>query len=143
MLVDGEIGMDSKTFKEINKNGWDNLIKANKPFSNTILPEYGPFLKRNEESINLLENIVGAKVLDLGCGEGESLEYLSKKGAGEVWGIDISSEQIYKAQNRFPQNKNQFLVSPMEEDARVPHNYFDLCHFYFQHWLHIRYFENF
>lgn len=28
---------------EINKEGWNKLIKSGKKFANTILPEYGPF----------------------------------------------------------------------------------------------------
>lgn len=117
--------MDNNSFIKINRQGWDELIKSNKAFSNTILPEYGPFLKRNEEEIGLLNNLENAKVLDLGCGEGESLEYLYKKGASDIWGIDISQEQIAKAKNRFPQFKNNFLISPMEEEANIPNNYFD------------------
>lgn len=117
--------MDNDTFMEINKNGWNDLIKSKKSFSNTILPEYGPFLKRNEEEIGLFENIEDAKVLDLGCGEGQSLEYLYKKGASEIWGIDISEEQILRAQNRFREFMNNFIVSPMEEELDIPHNYFD------------------
>lgn len=78
--------MRNKGFIETNETGWDNLIKSGKPFSNTILPEYGPFLKRNEESLNLFKNIKGASVLDLGCGAGESLKYLYNKGASTVWG---------------------------------------------------------
>lgn len=117
--------MDNNSFIEINRQGWDELIKSNKPFANTILPEYGPFLKRNEEEIGMFENLKDAKILDLGCGEGESLEYLYKKGASDIWGIDISQEQITKAKNRLPQFKNNFLISPMEEEANIPNNYFD------------------
>lgn len=39
--------MDNNSFIEMNRQGWDELIKSNKPFANTILLEYGPFLKRN------------------------------------------------------------------------------------------------
>lgn len=117
--------MNKNSFIEINRKGWDDLIKSNKPFANTILPEYGPFLKRNEEEINLFENLKNTKILDLGCGEGESLEYLYKKGASDIWGIDISKEQILKAKKRFPQFKNNFIVSPMEEEANILSNYFD------------------
>lgn len=35
--------MKNQEFIEMNKKGWNDLIKANKPFSNTILPEYGPY----------------------------------------------------------------------------------------------------
>ncbi len=117
--------MKKEKFIEINKNGWNELIKSNKPFSNTILPEYGPFLKRNEDKINLMPDLENKKVLDLGCGEGESLEYLYKKGASEIWGIDISEEQINKAKKRFPLFKNNFYISPMEKEIGIPNNYFD------------------
>ena len=110
---------------DINKRGWDRLIESNKPFSNTILPEYGPFLKSNEEELRLMDEIVGAKVLDLGCGEGESLEYLYQKGAKEIWGVDISNEQIERAKKRFPYKKEHFFNSPMEEELHIPNNYFD------------------
>jgi len=117
--------MNNIEFIEMNKKGWNDLIKANKPFSNTILPEYGPFLKKNENDINILDNVKGAKVLDIGCGEGESLEYIYNKGAAEIWGIDISEEQIKRAQNRFPQFKERFIVGPMESEINIPNNYFD------------------
>ena len=117
--------MNNQEFIEMNKKGWNDLIKANKPFSNTILPEYGPFLKRNEDEINVLDNLKDSKILDIGCGEGESLEYLFNKGAAEIWGIDISEEQIKKAQNRFPRFKERFIVGPMESEINIPNNYFD------------------
>ena len=117
--------MNNNEFIEMNRIGWDNLIKANKPFSNTVLPEYGPFLKRNEEDMCIMKNIVGSKVLDIGCGSGGSLEYLYNKGAKEVWGIDVSIEQIQKAQERFPQFKNNFILSPMEKGTNLPKDYFD------------------
>lgn len=117
--------MNNQEFIEMNKKGWNDLIKANKPFSNTILPEYGPFLKRNEDEINVLDNLKDSKILDIGCGEGKSLEYLFNKGASEIWGIDISEEQIKKAQNRFHRFKERFIVGPMESEINIPNNYFD------------------
>ena len=114
----------SKIIKK-NTEGWNKLIKSGKKFSNTILPEYGPFLKRNEDKINIFKDIKLKKVLDFGCGEGNSLEYLYKRGASEIWGIDISYEQIKKAKRRFPQFENNFFVSPMEKELEIPNNYFD------------------
>lgn len=117
--------MNNEEIIEINQKGWDNLIKSNKKFANTTLPEYGPFLKRTEEEINLFEYINNKKVLDLGCASGQSLEYLYKKGASEVWGIDISEEQIKKAKERLPQFKENLYISPMESEVEIPNNYFD------------------
>lgn len=117
--------MNNNDFIEINRKGWNNLILSNKPFANTILPEYGPFLKRNENEIGLMNDLNNKKVLDIGCGEGKSLEYLYKKGASEIWGIDISEEQIMKAKKRFPMYENNFFISPMEKEVNIPNNYFD------------------
>lgn len=119
--------MTNEEVIKINKNGWNELIKSKKKFSNTILPEYGPFLKRNEDEINLMGNVRDKKVLDLGCGEGEPLEYLFQKGASIIYGLDISEEQIIKAKKRFPEFTNNFLVSAMEEKTNIPNNYFDLA----------------
>ena len=117
--------MNNEEIIEINKKGWDDLVKSNKKFANTSLPDYGPFLKRNEEEINLFNSLQNKSILDLGCAQGKSLEYLLNKGASEIWGIDISEEQIQKAKERFPQFKDNFYISPMENEIEIPNNYFD------------------
>ena len=43
--------MEEKEIIEINKNGWNELVRSGKNYSNTSLPEYGPFM-RNEEYFN-------------------------------------------------------------------------------------------
>lgn len=116
--------MDKETIININENGWNKLVSSKKQFANTSLPEYGPFLKRNENEINLFENVENSKILDLGCGGGQSLEYLYKRGAKEIWGIDISREQILKAKNKFPQFEDHFFISPMENYIEIK-DYFD------------------
>lgn len=83
----------------LNKKNWNKLIKNNTPFSNTSLPEYGLFMV-NEEKLQLFKEVKGKKVLELGCASGNSLKYLADKGAKEVWGIDISSEQIKQAKKK-------------------------------------------
>ncbi len=108
----------------VNRVGWNKLIKSKKQFANTSLPDYGPFLKRNENQINLFKNIKNAKVLDLGCGSGQSLGYLYRRGAKEIWGLDISEEQIFNAKKIFPQFGNNFYVAPMENYIGIE-NYFD------------------
>ena len=97
--------MKDNEFININKNGWNKLIADGLAFSNTSLPEYGPFLERTEEKINLFANIIGSKVLDIGCAGGNSLLYLKEKGASEIWGLDISENQIKQAQEKFPEYK--------------------------------------
>lgn len=117
--------MNNEEFIDLNREGWNSLIRSKKKFANTILPEYGPFLKRNEDKINLIGDVTNKKILDLGCGSGESLEYLLKKGASEIWGIDISKEQIKNAKRRFPKFEGNFFISQMEKKIDIPNNYFD------------------
>lgn len=116
--------MGEKEIIEINKNGWNELVRSGKNYSNTSLPEYGPFM-RNEEYFNIFKDVKNKKVLELGCAKGESLKYLQTKGASEVWGIDILEEQIKYAKNNVPTGK--FFVSAMEDNPGIPENYFDYC----------------
>ena len=116
--------MEEKEIIEINKNGWNELVKSGKNFSNTSLPEYGPFM-RNEEYFNIFKDVKNKRVLELGCAKGESLKYLQAKGASEIWGIDISEEQLKYAKNNLPSGK--FFVSAMENNPGIPENYFDYC----------------
>ena len=47
--------MNNDKMIEANKKGWDELIKSNAAFSNTILPEYGPRIINLIEIINLFD----------------------------------------------------------------------------------------
>ena len=109
--------MKKEEIININKIGWNKLIKSKKQFANTSLPDYGPFLKRNENQINLFKNIKNAKVLDLGCGSGKSLEYLYRSGAKEIWGIDISEEMLEIAMDKARKNHSSslYLLQDMRE----------------------------
>ena len=115
--------MNEKEFNQFNETAWDNLIKSNSPYSNASLPEYGPFMP-DETTLNLFKEVQGKKVLELGCASGKSLEFLANKGASELWGMDISKEQINQAQLLNIHNAH-FYVSPMEKNPGLPTNYFD------------------
>jgi len=115
--------IQDKKFQKINQEGWNKLVKNNNGFSNTSLPEYGPYMP-NEDVLNIFCDIKDKTALELGCGSGKSLEYLSKKGAHEVWGLDISKEQINKALKLNIKN-SKFFISEMEVNPGVPFNYFD------------------
>ncbi|WP_297417891.1 bifunctional 2-polyprenyl-6-hydroxyphenol methylase/3-demethylubiquinol 3-O-methyltransferase UbiG [Clostridium sp.] len=112
---------------EINKKCWDNI--AQQFFGITALPEYGPFIK-SETELNLFGDVSDKKVLEIGCGSGHSLEYMAKRGAQELWGMDISSTQIETAKDYLSKkdyNANLYC-SPMELEADIPKNYFDIIY---------------
>ncbi|MDE6285358.1 MAG: class I SAM-dependent methyltransferase, partial [Bacilli bacterium] len=116
--------MKNVEMMKVNQDGWNALIKNKCNHSNTSLPEYGPFME-NEEKLQLFCDVKDKTVLELGCAAGKSLEYLCQKGASEVWGLDISEEQIKKAKELNIENSH-FVVGPMEESSLdIPKNHFD------------------
>ncbi|GMK37637.1 hypothetical protein PCCS19_06910 [Paenibacillus sp. CCS19] len=62
-------------------------------FSSIIYGVYSP----SEEELNLLGDISGKVIVEVGCGSGHTLEYLAKRGARELYGVDLSTKQIETA----------------------------------------------
>lgn len=61
---------------------------------------------------------------------GKSLEYMAERGVQELWGMDISSTQIETAKDYLSKkgcNANLYC-SPMELEADIPKNYFDIIY---------------
>src|SRR5512143_2724731 len=76
----------------INQKGWNKVAPVF--YGGTALPKYGP-LAATEDKLNLIPDLHGKSVLELGCGSGHTLAYLwEHKNASELWGLDISKEQI-------------------------------------------------
>jgi SAM-dependent methyltransferase len=112
---------------KVNKEGWDKVAPL---FSGvTALPVYGPLIN-TEESLRLFDSIVGKRVLEIGCGDGHSLEYMSQQGACELWGIDLSTVQIEMAIENLKTKKidGHLFAMPMEEDNNLPKVYFDIVY---------------
>ncbi|MEK5040343.1 class I SAM-dependent methyltransferase [Sporosarcina sp. FSL K6-3457] len=111
----------------LNKKSWDEV--APRFFGRNPLPEYGPLAPREEE-LNLLGNVEGAKVLDIGCGSGHSLQYMDQRSAGELWGVDLSQTQIETARELLNSCKSpiHLFESPMEKNPGLPKGYFDIVY---------------
>jgi ubiquinone/menaquinone biosynthesis C-methylase UbiE len=86
----------------------------------------------------LLPNLKGKKVLCLGCGSGEEMEYLTKLGA-KCTGVDISKELIKIAKDKFP--KTDFYVGSMEklkfQDESFDFVYSSLAIHYIKDWTKV------
>ncbi|ASN05437.1 class I SAM-dependent methyltransferase [Virgibacillus necropolis] len=109
---------------KVNKQSWDEV--AHRFYGRNPLPEYGPLAPREDE-LNLFGDVTDLKILDIGCGSGHSLQYMSKRNAGELWGIDLSKKQI-DAAKLVLDNCNSpvsLFESPMEENPGIPEDYFD------------------
>ena len=109
----------------INQNGWDRVARLF--YGGTALPRYGP-LAATEDELNLIPDLDGKRVLELGCGSGHSLAYLwETRHAGDVWGLDLSAEQICFTKKLLEEKQipATLFVSSMDENPGIPENYFD------------------
>jgi cyclopropane fatty-acyl-phospholipid synthase-like methyltransferase len=64
----------------------------------------------------------GEKILDIGCGPGDILEFLP---AVDYWGFDLNEEYINYARKRFS-NRGQFFCKNVSRDAIPGENIFDI-----------------
>lgn len=120
------VEMDRDIIHETNSIFWDS--KGNDIIGTTALPSYGPFA--SEEELRLFGDVSGKKLLEIACGRGHSLQYLGERNAAELWGIDISKEQIGKTAEYLAECglSAQLICSPMEEECGIPADYFDFVY---------------
>ncbi|MBF4692106.1 helix-turn-helix domain-containing protein [Fusibacter ferrireducens] len=117
------IDMNQKMVHKTNEQFWN--YKGNDVLGSMALPLYGAFI--SEEKCQLLGDLAGKKVLEIGCGTGRSLQYIGEQKASELWGIDISVEQLKKAKQYLAtcHLSAHLICSPMEETCGLPTDYFD------------------
>lgn len=118
--------MDKNSVYKTNSYFWDT--KGNDFLEAIVLPLYGAFV--SEEKCQLFGDVSGKKMLEIGCGNGHSLQYHGERKASELWGMDISEKQIEKAKQHLSACgiSARFICSPMEEECGVPLDYFDFVY---------------
>lgn len=117
---------DSKTI-ELNRRSWDT-IAAHYQASTRISTDdvhYGS-LAPVERELGLLDNVVGKRVIEIGCGGGQNSIALTKWGATCV-GVDPSPSQIAHARQLALDNKVevQFVEGVAEDLSAFPDSNFD------------------
>jgi len=120
------VNMEKDIVYETNTLFWDTV--GNEALGATALPSYGAFI--SEEKCQLFGDISGKKLLEIGCGSGESLKYLAERKPAELWGMDISKNQIDKANNLLTKHdfSAKFICSSMEDECGIPNDYFDFVY---------------
>lgn len=115
--------MDNKII-ETNRRYWND--NADLWFGKTALPVYGVNCV-TEEDLHLFGDVSGRKLLEICCGSGHSLEYHASRGAGELWGVDLSDRQLANARRHLEENGHtaKLICGAMEEDLGLPQGYFD------------------
>ncbi|QKS59952.1 class I SAM-dependent methyltransferase [Paenibacillus barcinonensis] len=119
--------MDKQRIHETNGIYWDT--RGNEFLKAIVLPQYGAFV--SEEKHQLFGDVTGLKMLEIGCGNGQSLQYHGERQAAELWGVDISEKQLEKAAQRLAAGcglEAVLLCSPMEEECGIPASYFDIVY---------------
>ena len=116
--------MNDEEIIKTNRTYWDE--HADLWYGTTALPQYG-VRSPTEDDLHLFGDIRGKNMLEICCGSGHSLLYNAEKGAGELWGIDISQKQLDNASELLEKNgySAQLLCSRMEDELDVPKEYFD------------------
>lgn len=118
--------MNTSDIHETNSLFWDT--KGNDLLGATSLPLYGAFV--SEEKCQLLGDVSGKKILEIGCGSGQSLQYVGERKASELWGMDISENQLEKTKQHLTEFglSAKLICSPMEEECGIPEDYFDFVY---------------
>lgn len=120
------LNMDASTAHKTNGDFWNTI--GSEFLGVTALPQYGAFV--SEEKLHLLDNIENTKVLEIGCGNGHSLEYIAKKNVSELWGVDIAPMQIERTKEYLSEKgiEAKLVCAPMEDECGIPKNHFDLVY---------------
>jgi len=119
--------LDNKGVLEQNKRFWDQT--ADKWVGVTALPTLGCLIP-TEEDLHLFGDVSGKRVLEIGCGSGHSLKYLGDQNASELWGLDMSTQQIENTSRYLKEcgYEAHLFNSPMEENPGLPEGYFDIVY---------------
>lgn len=119
------VEMNESEVHNVNTEFWSTI--GSEFLGVTALPDWGGFFP-SEDKIKLLGDLSGKRVLEIGCGNGHSLKYAADSGASDLWGLDISANQIQHTKNYLESkgvNAN-LICSPMENECDLPIDYFDL-----------------
>ena len=110
-----------------NEKSWNDL--AEDFFGVTALPVFGCSIP-TEDDLHLFPNLNGKAVFEMGCGSGHSLKWCAEHGATELYGLDISEQQINTAKKLLEDSGLSCTLfhQPMEEDSGIPKNYFDVVY---------------
>ena len=102
-----------------NQRTWDKVVDLFVDAS--ALPAWGPFSAG--KNLNLLGNVKGKIFLEIGCGSGRSIKYLTDKGVKKVYGLDFSKNQIKESKkynkSAIQKGKVKLFNTPMEKRVDI------------------------
>lgn len=109
--------MDDLIFE--NEKTWDSV--ADQFIEASALPVWGPFGVGDD--LNLIPETEGKTFLEIGCGSGRSIKYLTERGAKKVYGLDVSAVQLKEAESFnkeiVEQGKVELIKGRMEDPLNI------------------------
>lgn len=113
--------MDNLASEKIQRNR-ETWNKVSDLFINaSALPAWAPFGVGDD--LGLIPETKAKTFLEIGCGSGRSIKYLTEKGARKVYGLDVSEAQLKEADrfnhNMIKQGVVELIHAPMEEKISV------------------------
>lgn len=118
--------MNKNSIYGTNRSYWNE--KGNDFLGAVTLPKLGAFI--TDEKHGLFGDVTGKAMLEIGCGNGMSLIYNAKRGAAELWGMDISENQLSAAKENLAESGSsaKLICSSMDEECGIPKNHFDIVY---------------
>lgn len=104
----------TQNIKTNNHKAWESLYCGAYASGGSFLPAWGV----HGSGKNLTDTLLrphNKTILEIGCGTGESVEYLKDKRVKHYTGIDISEAAIVKARSRHHENNISFLKMDMSK----------------------------
>jgi SAM-dependent methyltransferase len=110
---------------EANRIAWNHV--SSRFAGGCALPSWGPFGECANE--DLLGNLDGKNVLEVGCGSGHSLAYIARSRAAKIFGLDFSYTAIdlAKETNRQELASGRVTLFEMPMERRAPLRDIDVC----------------
>jgi len=109
------------------ENSYDNEIVF-KSFLDERKNKNSPYnLQVKPKMFNLIGDVKGKRILDIGCGVGDFVKELSLLGAKYVYGIDISQKEIDYAKKENQLSNNSFDILDANNLLQIKEKFDIVC----------------
>lgn len=117
------LSMNDQIIETENSKAWEVLYSKEYFSGGTFLPAWGPYASGSELTQDLLR-IEGSRVLEIGCGIGESVPYVLQNKPLEYIGLDFSKHALEQAKNDNKSEEVLFVQVDMSKELPFDEGYF-------------------
>ncbi len=114
----------NKDIKTNNKEAWNSLYGQKYLSGGSALPAWGITSIGSDITPKII-TINNKTILELGCGDGQSVEYILKNKPKQYVGIDISEEAIKKSKEKYQSELVHFIQGDISKKLPFADNSFD------------------